>query len=58
MDKYNKNRRIIQLQGESPISLAPTIFKKMIKLLDPTIKFKGDEVKNFLKERNSGLELL
>jgi hypothetical protein len=57
MDKFDKDRRIIQLQGESPISLIPSIFKKMLKLPEPMIIFKGDEAKNFLKERNNKLEL-
>ena len=30
----------------------------MLKLLESTITFKGDEAKSFLKERNNGLELL
>jgi hypothetical protein len=30
----------------------------MFKLPEPTITFKGDEAKSFLKERNNGLELL
>jgi hypothetical protein len=51
MDKYDKDRRIIQLQGESPISLAPSIFKKMLKLPKPTITFKGDEAKNFSERK-------
>jgi hypothetical protein len=58
MNKYDKNRRIIQLQGESPVSLAPLVFKKILKILEPTITFKGDEAKSFLKERNCRLELL
>jgi hypothetical protein len=58
IDKFDKNQRIIQLQGESPISLAPSVFKRMLRLPEPTMTFKGDEAKDFLKERNGGLELL
>jgi hypothetical protein len=58
MDKYDKNHRIIQPQGESPISLAPSVFNKILNLLELTITFKGDEAKSFLKEINSGLDLL
>jgi hypothetical protein len=58
IDKFNKNKRIIQLQGESPIYLSPSVFKRMLKLPEPTMSFKGDEAKDFLKERNGGLELL
>jgi hypothetical protein len=47
IDKFDKNQRIIQLQGESPISLAPSVFKKMLRLLEPTMIFKGDEAKEF-----------
>jgi hypothetical protein len=58
IDKFDKNQRIIQLQGESPISLAPSVFKKMLRLPEMTMTFKGDEAKYFLKERNGGWELL
>jgi hypothetical protein len=58
IDKFDKNQRIIQLQGESPISLAPSIFKRMLRIPEPTMTFKGDEAKEFLKERNGILNLL
>jgi hypothetical protein len=58
VDKFDQNRRMIQLQGESLISLSPSVFKRMLKLLEPTITFKGDEARSFLKEKYSGLELL
>ena len=58
MDKCDKNKRIIKLQGESLISQAPLVFKKMLKLPESIITFNGDEAKNILKERNNGLELL
>jgi len=58
MDKCDKNKRIIKLQGESPISLAPSVFKKMLRIPEPTMNFKGDEEKYFLKARNGGWELL
>jgi hypothetical protein len=32
VDKFNNKKRIIQLQGKSPISLAPTIFRRIIRL--------------------------
>jgi hypothetical protein len=47
IDKFDKNQRIIQLQGESPISLAPSVFKRMLRLPEPTMNFKGDEAKYF-----------
>jgi hypothetical protein len=39
-------------------SLAPWIFKIILKIPYPTINFKGDEAKDFLKEISGGLELL
>jgi len=56
--KFNMNQRIIQLQGQSHVSLAPLVFKRMLKILDATKIFKGDEDKDFLRERNGGLDLL
>jgi len=56
--KYEKNKRIIKLQGESPISLAPSTFKKMIRLPKPMMNFKVDEEKEFMKARNGGRDLL
>jgi hypothetical protein len=38
--------------------LAPSVFKKMLRILEPTIIFKGDEGDELLKERNGGLDLL
>jgi hypothetical protein len=38
--------------------LAPSIFKRMLRLPEPKMFFKGDEPKDFLKERNGGLDLL
>jgi hypothetical protein len=58
VDKHERNRRVIQIQGESLVSLSPSIFRSMLKLPEPTITFKGEEVRQFLKETNSGLELL
>jgi hypothetical protein len=58
IDKFDKNQRIIQLQGESPISLAPSVFKRMLRLPEPTMTFKSVEAKDFLKTKNGGFELL
>jgi hypothetical protein len=38
--------------------LAPTIFRKMLKLQETTLMYKGDEARNFLKGRNNGIKLL
>jgi len=58
IDKLDKNQRIIQLQGESTISLSPSTFKKMFMLPEATITFKSDEAKYFFKARNGGCDLL
>jgi hypothetical protein len=58
IDKFDKNQRIIQLQGESPISLSPSTFKKMFRLPEPMMNFKGDEAKYFSKDKNGGWDLL
>jgi hypothetical protein len=58
IDKFVQNRRTIPLQNDSPISLAPSVFKKMLKLPELNITYKGDEARNFLKGRNNGIELL
>jgi hypothetical protein len=58
IDKFDQNQRIIQLQGESPISLSPSTFKKMLRLLEQTMTFKGNEAKDFLKARNGGWDIL
>jgi hypothetical protein len=57
-NKFGKNQRIIHLQEESPISLTPSIFKKMLKIPETIMTFKGDEAKYFLKDINGGCELL
>jgi hypothetical protein len=56
--KYDKNQRIIQLQGQSPISLAPSTFNKMFRLVEPMMNFKVNEAKEFLKTGNGGWDLL
>jgi hypothetical protein len=58
VDKFDKERRIIQLQGETPISLAPSIFKRMFRLPEPTMVFKSVEAEDFLKTKNGGTKLL
>jgi hypothetical protein len=58
VNKCEHNQRVIQLQGESPVSLSPSIFRRMLKLPNPTITFKGEEARQVLKEINFGIELL
>jgi hypothetical protein len=58
VDKFVQNQRTIPLHNGSPIYLAPTVFKKMLKLPELTLTYKGDKARNFLKGRNNGIELL
>jgi hypothetical protein len=57
-DKFDKNQRIIQLQGESPISLSPSVFKRMTRIPKLMTNFKSTEAEEFFKTKNGGLELL
>jgi hypothetical protein len=58
IDKYKKNKRIIQLQVQFSISLGPSTFKNILKLPNPKMMFKVDEAKEFMKNRNGGKDLL
>ena len=53
-NNYEKDQRISQLHGQSLISLAPSTFNIVLKLLSPTMIFKVDETKEFMKSRNNG----
>jgi len=57
-DKFDIGRRIIEIQGKSLISLAPSVFKRMLILSVHTLTFKNYEADNFLKTNNMGMELL
>ena len=50
MDKYVPSQRIIQIQDNSPISISPQVFRNMLKLSEPTLTFKGEDYKDFLKK--------
>jgi hypothetical protein len=58
VNKLIQNIRVIVLQNSSPISLAPSIFREMLKLLEPNLVYKGEEAINFLKIKNNGIEIL
>ena len=58
IDKFDNEQRIIQLQEESPISLAPLIFKRMFRLPKRTMIFKSAEVDDLLKMKKGGFKLL
>jgi hypothetical protein len=57
-EKYIPSQRIIQLQYHSPISLSPQVFRKMLKLPEPTLTFKGEDCRDLLKRHDNGLDLL
>jgi hypothetical protein len=52
------SQRIIRLQDCSPISLSPQFFCKMLNLLEPTLTFKGEHCRYFLKKHNNGHEIM
>jgi hypothetical protein len=56
-NNFEKDQRIIKLNGWSPISLAPTTFSQMLKLLKPTTTFKVEQAKYFIKAKNGGRDL-
>jgi hypothetical protein len=58
VDKYIPSQWIIQLQDHSPISLSPQVLCKMLKHPKPTLTFKGEDCKDFLKKNDNGLDLL
>jgi hypothetical protein len=58
VDNFNNEKRIIQLQGKTPISLAPTIFRRMLRLPEPTTTFKSLEEDAFLKANHGGMKIL
>jgi hypothetical protein len=57
-EKYIPSQWIIQLQDHSPISLSPQVFRKMLKLPEPTLTFKGEDCRDFLKKHDNDLDLL
>jgi len=58
VDKLNIEKRIIQLQGRALVSLAPTIFRRMLRLPKPTMMFKSFEVDAFLKANHGRINIL
>jgi hypothetical protein len=57
-EKIDTERRIIQVRGKKTISLVPSVFKRMLQILKPTMQFKSEEVIEFIKEHIGGGELL
>jgi hypothetical protein len=52
-DKFIAKQRIIPLHDDSYVSLSPQVFHQMLKLLDPTLTFKGEDCKQFLENHNN-----
>jgi hypothetical protein len=40
------------------VPLASSIFRDILKLLEPNLVYKGEEAKNFVKRKNNGIKLL
>jgi len=57
-EKYISSQRIIPLCNHSLVSLSPQVFRKMLKLLEPTLTFIGQDCKWFLEKHDNGLDLL
>jgi len=58
VEKYVPIQGIIQLQDRSPIPLLQQIFLNMLNLLEPTLTFKGEDCRDFLKSHDNGIDLL
>jgi hypothetical protein len=58
VDNLIQNIRFIEMHNSSPISLVPSIFREMFKLPELNLIYKGEEVRNFLKRKNIGLDLI
>ena len=56
--KYNPIQIIITLHDHSPVSLSPQVFCNMLRLLHPTLTFKGQDYKQFLEKHDNGLNIL
>jgi hypothetical protein len=56
-DNFEKDQRIIKMNGRSSISLGPPTFNQMLKLSKPTAIFKVEEAKNFIKAKNGGRDI-
>jgi hypothetical protein len=56
--KFEKELRVIQLQGESPISLSPSTLKRILKLPKLKTTFESAKSKDFLKTNEDVFELL
>jgi hypothetical protein len=58
IENFEKDQRIIKLNGWSPISLALATFNQILKLLKPTTSFKIKQDKYFIKYKNDDRDFL
>ena len=58
VEKHIPSQRIIPLHDHSLVFLSPQVFRKMLKLQEPTLTFKGQDCKQFLEKHDNGLEIL
>jgi hypothetical protein len=57
-EKYIPRQIIIPLCDHPLVSLSPQVFRKMLKLPEPTLAFRGQDCKKFLEKHENGLEIL
>jgi hypothetical protein len=57
-EKYIPGQIIIPLRDHSPVSLSPEVFCEMLKLLKPTLAFRGQDYKQFLEKHHNRLDIL
>jgi len=57
-NEFKSKKIIIQLQGQQLISLAPLVFSRMLLLSTSTMRFKGEEANEFLKQHKGGEQIL
>jgi hypothetical protein len=56
--KYIPSQRMIPLWNLSLVILLPQVFHKMMKLPEPTLTFKDEDSRDFLKKNDNGLDIL
>jgi hypothetical protein len=57
-ERYIPSQQTIQLWDQSPVSLSPQVFRKMLRLPEPRLTFKGEYWRELLKKHDNGLDLL
>ena len=58
IERYIPSQQIIQLWDHSSVSLSPQVFRKMLRIPEPMLTFKGEYCREFLKNHDNGLDLL